>query len=181
MGRTKYEGEVFAAEKVAAERRRQRDMGEKQVVPGSVEWLKIYRAQTAMLQQLSTSGQRADFSPTTVQAALDAASLPGPRRAKPEPRWSGSLAVLPLGKYHGKPCPYCNKDMLIGTARPPTRDHKVPRSRKDVPRRGVNILIVCGPCNNDKDSMTLEEWAADLTRRGDLRAGFVQNLIDRGG
>lgn len=182
MGRTKYEGEVHAAEKMAAERRRQRDMG-KQFVPGSSEWLQSYRAQTAMLAWLETNGHRVDKSPPPIVGELVPTAPRWVRRLYPAavPKGAVPIADLPLGKYHGKPCPYCNKDMLIGTSRPPTRDHKVPRSRKDIPRRGVNILVVCGPCNNNKGDKTLEEWARYLMQHGDLRAAFVQNLIDRGG
>jgi hypothetical protein len=91
-----------------------------------------------------------------------------------------------LARWDGRPCPYCGHEMRRGTPRPPTRDHKMPRSRGilskfDVKFNQRNILIVCRPCNGNKGNKTLEEFAKYLTAHGDPRAGFVWNLIDRGG
>lgn len=88
--------------------------------------------------------------------------------------------LLPLAEWHGKPCPYCENVMLIGTARPPTRDHVVPK-RMGGTLSDRNTLIVCRPCNGDKGDKTLEQFANSLTRRADARAAIVWALVERRG
>ena len=155
MQETKYERDVHRAEIDAANRRRMQDP--------------IYRAQTSMLQWLRGRSHQVDFSNDPVFTP----ELPG----------APSRYIAPpdeLSEYNGRPCPYCGDQMLIGSAKRPSRDHKLPRSRGGTLTNG-NRLIVCAPCNNDKDDMTLEEFARYLSRRCDPRAGLVWNLVDRGG
>lgn len=71
-----------------------------------------------------------------------------------------------LDRFVGEPCPYCGTAMRV-----PTRDHKIPKSRKSHPhyflwlRRSVdriNIHVVCLRCNNDKGGLDHEEYLAVL-------------------
>ena len=52
-------------------------------------------------------------------------------------------------------CPYCLKVLPVIEA---TKDHVVPRSRggKTEPD---NIVLCCGPCNNEKGALTDKEYA----------------------
>ena len=168
---TKYEAEVCEAETAAAERRRE---------PAPLE-----RCQTSILQGLRRRGHPVSFAPEDLF------------RGTPEPPWklirppavpqsSQSVFYGYLAKWNGKPCPYCSETMMRGSDRPPTRDHKIPRSRRELRNAGVrfnqaNILVVCRPCNGDKGAMTLEEFAVWLTGKDDPRAGLVWNLVARGG
>lgn len=85
---------------------------------------------------------------------------------------------------HGRPCPYCQKTMRVGTGRKngkarsnqpdfPTRDHVIPKSV--MPAQGT--LIVCSQCNNDKGNKTLDRWHQNLCERGDPRAPIVKRLM----
>lgn len=154
---TKYEAEVKAAEDLAA---RRRNVTQKEVERG-----RLYNNQTSILQWLRRNGHRVDFSNEGVES--------------PTPT-SPMIPMLPLAKYHGTECPYCGQTMMLGTARPPTRDHKIPRYRR---REFVslapqsNIAIVCSPCNNNKGSKTLVEFAAWLVHRKDPRAPIVATYI----
>ena len=51
-------------------------------------------------------------------------------------------------------CAYCLKSLPIEQA---TRDHKLPRSRGGK-SDSDNIEIVCEKCNNQKGSLTIEEY-----------------------
>ncbi|MGY3582339.1 hypothetical protein ACVIGB_000737 [Bradyrhizobium sp. USDA 4341] len=88
----------------------------------------------------------------------------------------GSTKLLPLGEWHGKPCPYCERTMAIGTLRQPTRDHVIPRAqgRKLTPD---NKLIVCRPCNGDKGDRSLRLFCERLKNYKDPRAPIVEALI----
>jgi hypothetical protein len=58
--------------------------------------------------------------------------------------------------HHGKPCPYCKRQMNLQDARlTPTRDHAVPKSMG-----GRSIVICCWQCNNIKANMMPDVWAA---------------------
>ena len=83
--------------------------------------------------------------------------------------------------HHGRPCPYCNEQMIIrlkGRRKAsdphfPTRDHVVPKAL--MPSMGT--LIVCRKCNNDKGAHMLSAWAELLSRRGDPRAPIVKEFM----
>jgi hypothetical protein len=79
-------------------------------------------------------------------------------------------------KYEGKPCPYCGNAMNR-LDRYATRDHMLPKSKGG--KGGANILIVCNQCNHHKGPLSLEQFAAKLTVKGDRRAAIVWSLIDR--
>lgn len=94
------------------------------------------------------------------------------------PPASSTRKLAPLAKYNGKPCPYCHKTMMYGSRRRPTRDHVRPKCL-GFTLNERNRLIVCSPCNHDKGSMSLEQFAHWLTERRDARAGIVWSLVDR--
>jgi 5-methylcytosine-specific restriction endonuclease McrA len=164
---TKYEAEVYLAEKAAAERRRKRGMYYTESTRGTPRIKTLEGRQTSMLQWLRRQGHAVDFAINPIFTP----ELPG----SPS-RYIGTELML----YHGRPCPYCGHMMRLGSKRKPTRDHLKPRSRGGTFAKG-NKLIVCEPCNGSKGNRTLEEWAARLVALEDPRAGFVQNLLDRGG
>lgn len=91
-------------------------------------------------------------------------------------RPDGSFKLLPLARYHGTPCPYCEKPMIIGTLRRPTREHKMPKHMGGT-LNGSNRLIVCHPCNNDKGGKTLEQFAQELAAKGDPRSVIVAGVL----
>jgi len=150
---TAHELEVYWAELAAVDRRRARDP--------------VYKAQTATLQWLRRFGHAVDFSNDPIFTP----ELPG----KPSAFVPNELAL-----YDGKPCPYCSHEMRFGTSKPPSRDHVRPRSKGGTFAKG-NKLIVCRPCNNDKDNKTLKEFAEWLAANNDPRAGLVYDLVRRGG
>jgi hypothetical protein len=166
MRKTEYEAEVYAAERAAAERRRNRGMYTEST-RGTARIKTIEGAQTSMLQWLRRQGHAVDFAINPIFTP----ELPG----QPA-RYIGTELML----YDGKPCPFCGHTMKIGSPRPPTRDHLKPRSRGGTFNNG-NKLTVCRPCNHNKGSKTLEEFAWALTARNDPRADIVWNLLDRGG
>lgn len=56
--------------------------------------------------------------------------------------------------HHGKPCPYCQRNMNTRDTRlHPTRDHVIPRCRG-----GTAKIICCLTCNGIKADMLPEEW-----------------------
>lgn len=58
--------------------------------------------------------------------------------------------------HHGKPCPYCKRQMNLRDVRlEPTRDHVIPKSLG-----GRAIVICCRQCNNIKGDMMPDIWAA---------------------
>jgi HNH endonuclease len=88
----------------------------------------------------------------------------------------GSTRLLPLAEWHGKPCPYCERTMGIGTLRQPTRDHVIPRSQGRI-LTPDNKLIVCRPCNGDKGDRSLRLFCERLRNYRDPRAPIVEALI----
>jgi 5-methylcytosine-specific restriction endonuclease McrA len=88
----------------------------------------------------------------------------------------GSTKMLPLGEWHGKPCPYCERTMAIGTLRQPTRDHVIPRAQGRT-LTPDNKLIVCRPCNGDKGDRSLRLFYDRLKNYSDPRAPIVGALI----
>jgi hypothetical protein len=57
---------------------------------------------------------------------------------------------------HGRPCPYCNRQMeRYHRTLEPTRDHVVPKSRN-----GRVTIICCIQCNGIKGSMMPETWSS---------------------
>lgn len=154
-----------------------------EIVAGEERRASLDRRQTSMLQGLRRRGHQVSFAPEV--ALFQGTPEPPWRLIRPAaPEVQLPLSSSPyLSRYDRKPCPYCGHEMLVGDSRrAPTRDHKIPRSRtKQIKPKGVNILIVCRACNGDKGDMTLDEFAAFLTKRGDLRAAVVWNLIERGG
>jgi hypothetical protein len=164
--RTKYEAEVYAAERAAAERRRTRGMYTEST-RGTARIKTIDGAQTSMLQWLRRQGHAVDFGINPIFT---------PELPDSPARYIGTELAL----YDGKPCPFCGHTMKMGSPRAPSRDHLKPRSRGGTFANG-NKLIVCRPCNHNKGDRTLKEWAERLVALEDPRAGLVQNLIDRGG
>lgn len=79
-----------------------------------------------------------------------------------------------LRRAYGQKCPYCRLPM-VGPKRP-SRDHVYPKSRGGR-LSGSNKIIVCLPCNHDKDSMTLEQFYFWLKERGDVRARHVALVV----
>lgn len=72
-----------------------------------------------------------------------------------------------MKSFLGRHCPYCgvtmNRDRGWNSSQEPSRDHRVPRSRggSDAPE---NIIVCCRRCNEEKGSLTAEEYMA--VRRG---------------
>lgn len=61
-----------------------------------------------------------------------------------------------LTRYHGRLCPYCERQMDIFHQKLlPTRDHIIPKIRG-----GRDVLICCKFCNNLKGHMMPDEWDA---------------------
>lgn len=58
--------------------------------------------------------------------------------------------------FHGR-CAYCRRPWPRGLL---TRDHVVPRAKGG--RDGRNIVPACPPCNQEKGSRTVREYAAWL-------------------
>jgi len=85
-----------------------------------------------------------------------------------------------LQRYHGRPCPYCGKAMLIGgpKERRPTRDHIVPRCRQTLwNQREPRIAVVCSICNHHKGNHFIEEWLKLLKAKGEKRADHVAAFV----
>lgn len=62
--------------------------------------------------------------------------------------------------HHGKPCPYCHRQMSSRDVRlHPTRDHVIPRCRN-----GTRKIICCQTCNGVKADMLPEVWEAFMAR-----------------
>lgn len=98
----------------------------------------------------------------------------------------------PREYFAGKPCPYCGVTMdqlpkvdYAGVTTKRQRKHNRNRSRKATtvdhatPRSrgglgyGLNRVIVCWQCNNDKKDRTLAEWHEHLTQVKDPRSSRV--------
>lgn len=118
-------------------------------------------AQLSMLQGLRRRGHEVLF---TSERFLDAA-----------PEQSPYSTPKMLKAADGKPCPYCEKTMIRGTRRMPTRDHVRPKRAGGTLAAG-NVLIVCSPCNGDKGDMMLLEFVDWLARRADPRAEIVRKI-----
>lgn len=126
---------------------------------------KLYRHQTSMLQWLRRKGHRVDFSED--------------QKGDVVPLNTSFIkqGVTLLKQFDGKRCPYCNDIMRRGSRKPPTRDHVRPRSLGATLANG-NCLVVCGPCNNDKDDMTLEEFVLYLKGKNDHRHRLVAKISE---
>lgn len=80
-----------------------------------------------------------------------------------------------LRNHLGEPCPYCgvtmNRDGGWDSRQAPSRDHRIPISRggSNAPE---NIGICCRRCNEEKGSLTPEEFVA-------VRAGIASRLDHR--
>ena len=62
-----------------------------------------------------------------------------------------------LMMLYGRECAYCKRPFT--PARPPTLDHKVPRSRAgEAANKDTNHTAACYSCNHDKGSMTHVEY-----------------------
>lgn len=74
-----------------------------------------------------------------------------------------------------KPCPYCNRLMLVGDdpKRFPTRDHVFP-ARSRLP---THLVIVCASCNEDKGAKHIDRWLLKLRGGNDPRAVHVDRFI----
>lgn len=81
-----------------------------------------------------------------------------------------------LQSVYGDPCPYCERPMMGW--RSPSRDHVIPKSKGGT-LNDRNKLIVCSPCNNDKNNMTIGKFYKWLTWKRDPRAPIVKALIER--
>ena len=66
-----------------------------------------------------------------------------------------------LGRFVGKPCPYCGERMERGLAgsRAPSRDHRLPTSRGGM-HTIANLIVCCRRCNECKGSLDEEEFNA---------------------
>lgn len=77
-----------------------------------------------------------------------------------------------LRLHLGKPCPYCgitmHRDAGWNSPQAPSRDHKIPLSRGG-PDTRENMIVCCRGCNEDKGSLTPEEYIA-------VRAGIASRL-----
>jgi 5-methylcytosine-specific restriction endonuclease McrA len=80
-----------------------------------------------------------------------------------------------LRRFVGKACPFCGIIMSrrngFNYPSAPSRDHDIPRSRGGL-HVDSNILICCRSCNEDKGSLTANEYRA-------VRAGLASRL-DKG-
>lgn len=67
-------------------------------------------------------------------------------------------------RFHGKPCPYCKRDMdRADFDLTPTRDHyPIPKSKG-----GARTVIACQRCNNVKGDMLAPEWEAYMLANPD--------------
>lgn len=71
-----------------------------------------------------------------------------------------------LRRWIGKECPYCGavmgRERGFNSPSAPSRDHKMPRSRggSDDPD---NLIVCCRSCNEDKASLTYDEYLAVIT------------------
>lgn len=73
-----------------------------------------------------------------------------------------------LRSYHGKPCFWCKRQMLMESASlQPTRDHLIPRSRG-----GTVIRITCLACNNLKGDMPPALWVLTLEKHPEVLNRF---------
>lgn len=138
----------------------------------------VERAQTSMMQWLRLRGHQVDFSPEpdVVDFIRDHSMRVSERRARfNQPISAGYSTPKMLKDADGTSCPYCSHIMEIGSRRPPTRDHVRPKRAGGTLTPG-NVLIVCGPCNNDKGDMMLLEFAAWLEMRNDKRAALVRKI-----
>lgn len=139
--------------------------------------LAIERAQTSMLQGLRRRGHQVDFSPEpdVVDFIRDHSMRGSERSVNVKQNITvGYSTPKMLKDADGKPCPYCSH-IMGSRKRPPTRDHVRPKRAGGTLAPG-NVLIVCGPCNNDKGDMMLLEFAVWLEKRGDKRAALVRKI-----
>lgn len=122
------------------------------------------RQRTRMLQKVIDNVFR---QPDEVRQVRQSSFWSPPQRKRKKPAQKGGVM---LQSYLGKPCGYCERPMLGD--RYPTRDHKHPR-RLGGKLTASNLLIVCRACNGEKGGKTVEQFAQELTNRGDKRAAIV--------
>lgn len=83
-------------------------------------------------------------------------------------------------RKHGKFCRYCDVEMTKDIRdRAPSRDHIIPLSRGG-PDTFENIAMACRACNEEKGSLTAEEyvaWKAGLASRLDFPAGHKRRWL----
>ncbi|MCB1447069.1 MAG: HNH endonuclease [Rhizobiaceae bacterium] len=70
--------------------------------------------------------------------------------------------VARIGSRQGNRCIYCGQK--FSPARPATLEHLLPRSKGGKADRD-NIAVSCRECNNDKASLTHEEYIHALSLR----------------
>lgn len=64
--------------------------------------------------------------------------------------------MLSRKNHHGKPCPYCRRQMNLHDFHlRPTWDHVVPKSRG-----GRERIVCCHKCNGIKGDIMPDQWAA---------------------
>lgn len=82
-----------------------------------------------------------------------------------------------LRTFIGKRCPYCMRVMEKAGRCRPTREHMRPVSRQG-PRYGINVIVTCLECNENKGNLTLEGFCYRLAKVRDPRAAHVRAWID---
>lgn len=80
-----------------------------------------------------------------------------------------------LARFLGAACPFCgvtmNRDKGWNSPQAPSRDHRIPESRGGLDVVS-NIVVVCRGCNEEKGSLTVEEftaWRTGMASRLDVR------------
>lgn len=107
-------------------------------------------------------------SAATARTSEGAGSSPAPRRLK----WPRRLLLAHLELQDGLCC-YCGKPMRTNgrLGERPTLEHFVPTCRMGR-TTFANTAAACGVCNEDKGSLTREEYLAVLAvRRGNADDG----------
>jgi hypothetical protein len=155
-----------------------------------VEFLRIHRAQTAILEWLKSLGHLVDIAPSPRKQRDPQAWQSDAWRnggIVPPERATGPLQTQPmLHDAVGKDCPYCGRAMDRYGPRRVSRDHLIPRIRRTVegtrtfgePGGPSGILIVCQKCNGEKSHLTLPEFAVALEKNGDERHARVNRLLE---
>lgn len=73
-----------------------------------------------------------------------------------------------LRLYHGKPCYWCRKPMMMESQKwHPSRDHVIPKSLG-----GTEMKITCFCCNHLKGDMPPALWALMLEKRPEIHDRF---------
>lgn len=96
-------------------------------------------------------------------------------RSQYNPRYKQRRKMKSMLRRGGHVCPYCELPMLtdhgLNHKRAPSRDHMIPLSRGG-PDTLENLLTCCRGCNEDKGSLTAEEYIA-------VRAGMASRIDHR--